>query len=228
MNTPEGVHASDATLATLVVYAYSLRTEDQVTGPDWLRTERFDVVAKMSAADIAEMQKLSSAEGTTRRALMMQALLADRFQLKAHAETKQVPVYELVVAKGGSKLIDAVTDPNPPLGKGQDGKVSTGIHFLKDTSIWQAYSMPSLAGFLSQPVARVGRPVLDKTGLTSTYDFPLNWSVYSAGQAVAAGGSPDDAPSIADALKDVGLKLQPATGPIDIIVIDHAEKPSPD
>jgi uncharacterized protein (TIGR03435 family) len=119
VNTPEGVHASDANLAMLVVYAYGLRTADQVTGPDWLRTEWFDVVAKMSAADIAEMQKLSSAESNARRALMMQALLADRFQLKAHPTTKQVPVYDLVVAKGSSKLIDAALTQTRPGERGR-------------------------------------------------------------------------------------------------------------
>jgi uncharacterized protein (TIGR03435 family) len=228
LNRPDGF-AGTVSLSLLVQYAYGLVTEDRISGvPDWAKDQWFDIQAKIGASDMAEMQKLGPAESNARRAQMMQTLLADRFKLKAHSSTKQVPAYELIVAKGGSKLIDAATDPNPPLGKGQDGKPSTGIHFLKDTSVWQAYSMKSLAGFLSQPVARVGRPVLDKTGLPGTYDFTINWSVYSAGQAVAAGGSPDDAPSIADALKDVGLRLQPATGPIDIIVIDHAEKPSPD
>jgi uncharacterized protein (TIGR03435 family) len=77
----------------------------------------------------------------------------------------------------------------------------------------------------------VGRPVLDKTGLTGTYDFPLNWSVYSARPAMpsAATGDasePDDATSIFGALKEIGLKLQPAAGPMETIVIDHVEKPS--
>jgi uncharacterized protein (TIGR03435 family) len=228
VDTPNGVHASDANLAMLVVYAYGLRTEDQVTGPDWAKTERYEVVAKMSAADIAEIQKMSNAEGTARRALMLQALLAERFQLKAHSETKMVPVYELVVAKGASKLKEAATDPNPPLGRGEDGKPHQGTKFLKDTSVWQAWSMENLAGFLSQPVVGVGRPVLDKTGLTTTYDFPINWSVYSAGAGAPLGSPEDNTASIFGALKEVGLQLHPATGPIDIIVIDHVEKPTAD
>jgi uncharacterized protein (TIGR03435 family) len=234
MNTPDGLRLSNANLAMLVVYAYGLRTDNQVAGgPDWTKTERFDVQAKMGAEDIANLQKLSFAEGTARRAPMMQALLADRFKLQAHAETKQVPVYELVVAKGASKLQDTATDPDPPLGKGEDGKPSSGIRWLKDTSLVQAYSMSSLAGFLSQPVAGVGRPVLDKTGLTGTYDFKLNWSVYSARPAMpsAAAADPaqsDDSTSIFSALKELGLKLQPATGPIETIIIDHVERPLAD
>jgi uncharacterized protein (TIGR03435 family) len=225
-DTPDGVHASDANLAMLVVYAYGLRTEDQVTGPDWLKTERYEVVAKMSATDIAEIKKMSNAEGTARRALMLQAVLAERFQLKAHSETKMVPVYELVVIKGASKLKDAATDPNPPLGRGEDGKPSMGIRWAKDTATVRAFSMTAWAGFLSQPVAGVGRPVLDKTGLTSTYDFPINWSVYSAGAGAPLGSPEDNTASIFGALKEVGLQLQPATGPVEYILIDNAEKPT--
>jgi len=222
-NTPDGVHASDANLAMLVVYAYGLRTEDQVTGPDWAKTERYEVVAKMSATDFAEMQKLSSAESTARRRLMMQTLLADRFKLKVHPEIKQVPVYELVVAKGTSKLIDSATDTNPKLDRGEDGKPRMGIQSMRVTSIVEGYSMTAWAGFLSQPVCKLGRPVLDKTGLTGTYDFPINWSVYMNDPAL-----PEDEGAIFDALKEVGLQLHPATGPIDTIVIDHVEKPTAD
>jgi uncharacterized protein (TIGR03435 family) len=213
-------------------YAYGLQTLDQVTGgPDWVKSDSFDVQAKMSDADVAEMKKLSAPESKKRSNLMLQTLLAERFKLKVHSETKQVPVYDLVVAKENSKLVDSTTDPNPPLGKGDDGKPHQGTKFLKDTSVWQAWSMENLAGFLSSPVSGAGRPVMDKTGLTGTYDFPLNWSVYSARPAMPTAttgeaAAPDDTTSIFGALKEVGLKLQPATGPIDIIVIDHVERPT--
>jgi uncharacterized protein (TIGR03435 family) len=216
------------TLSKLVQYAYSLPNEGQVSGaPDWAKSEWFDVQVKIGAADLAEMQKLSRAESDARRRLMMQALLAERFQLKAHSETKQVPVYELVVAKGGAKLKDAATDTDPNLKKGEDGKPLAGVFYRpKDTTL-VGYSMALLANFLSAPNTGVGRPVLDKTGRTGTYDFTLNWSVYSAGEAAAGGaGSADDAPSIFDALQGVGLKLQPATGPVESIVIEHVERPS--
>lgn len=222
MNTPDGVDGSAATLPLLIQYAYGLRTEDQVSGgPDWAKTDRFDVHAKMSEADIAAMDKLSPAEKTGRRALMFQALLAERFKLKTHSETKQIPVYDLVVAKGGSKLRDSATDSTPTLGVDKDGKPQTRIRSLKDTSIVQAYSMKAFADFLSQPAFRAGpgRPVLDKTGLTATYDFTLNWSLYMD-------GSPDNAGVIFDALREVGLKLQPSTGPVEMIVIDHVERPT--
>jgi len=128
----------------------------------------------MSETDISQMQKLSPTEAKTRRELMMQALLAERFKLKVHSETKQAPVYDLVVAKGGPKLKDAVTDANPPMGKGEDGRPRTGFNQATgSTEVAQGESTRALADFLSQPVSGLGRPVVDKTGLTGAYDFTL-------------------------------------------------------
>jgi uncharacterized protein (TIGR03435 family) len=153
---------------------------------------------------------------------MMQALLAERFKLKVHPAIKQLPVYELVLAKSASKLIDSATDTNPKLDRGEDGKPRMGIKVLSvNASIVEGYSMTAWAGFLSQPVCKLGRPVLDKTGLTGTYDFPINWSVYMNDPALQ-----EDEGAIFGALKEVGLQLHPATGPIDTLVIDHIEKPT--
>jgi uncharacterized protein (TIGR03435 family) len=229
-DTPDGVNAISATLQNLIHSAYGLRVYEQVSGgPDWAKADMFDMQAKMSEADAAEMKKLSSAEATTRRQMMLQSLLAERFKLKVHSETKQVPVYELVVAKSSPKLKDAATDTSDNLRKDKDGKPSTGILFLTDTSVAQGESMKSFAAFLSAPFTFVGRPVIDKTGLTGTYDFTLHWSVQPAHLVNGVGtySTPsDDAPSIFSALQEVGLKLQPSTGPIDVIVIDHVEHPT--
>ncbi len=184
----------------------------------------------MSVTDLAGFQKLGKDEQEQRREEMMKALLVERFHLTVHRGAKQVPVYELVVAKGGIKMKDAATDPAPPqLGKDDDGKPRVGIRWLKDTSIVQAYSMKSLADLLSMPAAQVGRPVLDKTGLASTYNFTLDWSIYSASAAARSGtGESDpanDVPTIFTALGDIGLKLQASTGSMQTIVIDHVEMP---
>jgi len=216
----------------LVQRAYGLRTSDQVSGaPKWATSDRFDVEAKMSEADVAVMAKLSPNEKTARRELMMQSLLAGRFKLKVHPETKQVPVYELVVAKGGPKLKDAATDSSGHIEKGEDGKPLAGfIQPLEDKTIAQGYSMKALADFLSQPFwSGLGRPVLDKTGLTGTYDFTFDWSpqlMRSLPGEKSIPASAEEAGPIFTALKEVGLKLQPATGPIDIVVIDHVEHPT--
>jgi uncharacterized protein (TIGR03435 family) len=219
---PDGFTGT-VTLYMLVQYAYGTLTEDQITGaPDWVKTDWFDIQAKMSATDFAETQKLSSDESNARRKLMMQALLAERFKLKVHPAIKQLPVYELVLAKSASKLIDSATDTNPKLDRGEDGKPRMGIKVLSvNASIVEGYSMTAWAGFLSQPVCKLGRPVLDKTGLTGTYDFPINWSVYMNDPALQ-----EDEGAIFGALKEVGLQLHPATGPIDTLVIDHIEKPT--
>jgi uncharacterized protein (TIGR03435 family) len=217
----------------LLVEAYGLRSEDQVSGlPDWARTDRFDIQARMSDADIAALPKLNPADSKARRHLMLQALLADRFHLKIHIVTKQVPVYDLIVAKGSPKLKDASTDTSGDLRKGGDGKpISSFMQFLKDKTIAQGTSMSGLANLLSAPMAQVGRPVIDKTGLTGAYNFTLDWSPQMAAILPGAVANPtpsDDSTSIFTALEDLGLKLQPSTGPIDTVVIDHVDHPTPD
>jgi uncharacterized protein (TIGR03435 family) len=161
---------------------------------------------------------------------MLQALLAERFKLKVHFETRQVPVFELVVAKGGPKLKDAVTDTSPDLRKDKDGKPLIGMFHTADTTVVQGQSMQPLANLMSMPFAFIGRPVIDKTGLTGTYDFTLHWSAQPLGQVVNGVASfvppAEDAPSIFTALQELGLKLQPASGPIEVIVIDHIEHPT--
>ena len=205
VNTPDGVKAT-ASLAMLVQYAYGLPTSNQIAGtPDWGAGTTFDVQAKMSAADIEAMGKMTPAEQKAFRASMMQTLLAERFKLKTHSESKPSPVYELVVAKGGPKFNAATS-------------ASQGIRFQRDTSKVMDYSMEAFAEFLSSPATRLGRPVIDKTGLTGKYDFDLNWSVYMT--------SPEDQGVIFGALGEVGLKLQSATDPVETVFIDHAEQPA--
>jgi uncharacterized protein (TIGR03435 family) len=231
-NHADGMEAAAQNLPELLCYAYgykSLRFDGQVTGlPDWAATQRYDIVAKIGAADMPAFQKLSSDEQQLRREAMLQSLLAERFHLTLHRGTKQIPVYEMVVAKGGIKMKDAATDPAPPqLGKDENGKPLSTFRWRDRTSIMQAYSMKSLADLLLIPAAFVGRPVLDKTGLTGTYNFTLDWSIYSAA-AAASTGPENNATSIFTALGELGLKLQPATSTVETIVVDHVEQPTPD
>jgi len=229
---PDGIEAASLNLPELLCYAFgykSLRFDGQITGlPDWAVSQKYDIVAKISAADITTFQKLNDDEKEQWVEAMLQKLLAERFSLTLHHGTKQIPVYEMVVAKGGIKMKDAATDPAPPqLGKGEDGKPLSTLRWSKDTTLMQAYSMKSLTNLLTMPAAQVGRPVLDKTGLTSTYNFKFDWSIYSAN--AAAGNSPtEDAPSIFTALGEIGLKLQPSTASFDTLIIDHVEKPTAD
>ena len=231
---PDGVEFAFQNLRGLIQYAYGskrLPLADQITGlPDWAKSQVYDIVAKMSAEDIAAFQKLDMASQQQSREAMMQAMLADRFQLKVARGTKPAPIFELVVGKGGPKMKDAADDPNPPIGKGEDGKVSRDLRWQKDTSLMQAYPMEALADLLSQPMSGLGRPVVNKTGLTGAYDFTFDWSVYSRSVHEMHGES--DAPAwdpvaaISHALAEIGLKLQPAMGTLDTISVQHVEMPS--
>lgn len=239
--TPDGIEGMNVTLAMLVRSAYSqagtMPTDDSVSGlPDWGKTQTYDVQGKMSGEDAATFKALSKDEQDVRRRQMLQSLLAERFQLKSHREQKQVPDYELVVAKGGPKLQPGAVDPNGP--KDRDGKPVAG-NFMRMTGPGkvqaQNFGMQQLANFLSQPMAGTGRLVVDKTGLTDKYNFSLEWAPdfslmqHPTGPMAAPPPPASDVtgPTIFTALQEqLGLKLQPGTGTIDVVVVDHVERPS--
>lgn len=187
-----------ATLMTLVSNAYELNYYQISGGPPWTTSAHFDIVAKADG-------DTSPTKDQVRQ--MLQALLAERFQLKVHRETKEMPVLELVVGKNGPKLSDP--DPSKP-GMRTMGN-ATGLHI----TAWQS-TMQQLAAQLSNTA---GRPVLDKTGLTGTYAYKMDFN-----PDVAA---PDSGiPSMSTAVQDqLGLRLEPQKAPIEILVIDSAEKP---
>jgi uncharacterized protein (TIGR03435 family) len=207
--------ATNATLKMLIGFAYDLREHQMAGGPSWLGSERYNIEAKADSAT-----PIPPASNNVTMRLMAQSLLAARFKLAVHRETKEEQVYELVVAKGGPKLkeaTDSAKGPQQGLGMGR-GKV-TGM----------AAATSLIARFLSE---QLGRSVIDKTGLTGKYDFTLTWTP-EFGQQFPGGDRPEappptdpNGPSIFTALQDeLGLKLESAKGPVDILVIDHAEKP---
>lgn len=169
---PERLTGRNATMKQLILYAYDVRNY-QVSGPGWLDTERYDLEAKSEGSASTEQMRL-----------MLRTLLADRFRLKAHRETKELPVYWLVVAKNGPKLRDEkegdalVKDGNlPPLRAGANGMFLRG-------------ELAQLAEVLSRPL---GRPVLDKTGIKGRYFFQLEWALdpgQTGGGAAADGRGP--------------------------------------
>ena len=227
-NTPDGIEGAFVTIPSLIQRAYGLRSTDQVSGgPDWAKNERFDIQAKIGEAAMAEMQKLNPAEAKARRETMLQALLVERFNLKVHSGTKQAPVFELVVAKGGSKLKDAVGADRP---LGRDGKpIASFSQATGSTMVAQGESTKALADLLSQPTSGLGRPVVNKTGLDGAYDFTLNWVPHWDRLLPGAGDGPasaEEVDALFEALQQIGLKLQPVTGPVEIVFIDHVERPS--
>lgn len=206
--TSDGFSASGIGLENLITTAYDLVMPDQIAGlPGWAHSDTFDIEAKMDEDTAAAMKKLAKPEFRLAYLSMMRSLLADRFQLKVHHETRELPVYNLVIAKGGSKLKEAAA--------GEKGSTSMSSRQMTATAI----EIHSLTFSLANDV---GRFVIDKTGLTGKYDFTVKWTPDDE-QATA-----DSGPDIFTALEEqLGLKLVPAKGPVDTIVVDRIEMPSP-
>ena len=139
------------------------------------------------------------------RMLMLQALLAERFKLAVHRETKELPIYTLVVGKGGPKF-RAVEDDGSATEIGSGGGHQIQAHHV---------SMKSLAATLQ---GSVGDTVVDATGLIGLYDINLDFNVDES--------KPDEGPTVFEAVQRVGLKLEARKGPVEVVVIDHVEKPS--
>jgi uncharacterized protein (TIGR03435 family) len=232
MAKPDGYAASNVSLKMLIQSAYGIR-EDLISGaPSWADPARFDIDAKVAGSDVDALKNLSQEQ----RRSTLQPLLADRFKLKVHTETKQLPVYELVLAKGGSKLKEAIPGDTYANGiKGPDGVGRGGMmRFGPGQLTAQAVPTTSLTNMLSQ---QLHRTVIDKTGLTGKYDLELSWTPDQGSDPMFKGPdssqqradtAPDSSgPSIFTALQEqLGLRLQSAKGPVETLVIDHVEMPS--
>jgi bla regulator protein blaR1 len=189
-------------------------------GPDWLRQDidQFEIQAKIEDSEYASMQKMTLAQQHERIALMEQSLLADRFKLKVHFETREMPVYAVVVAKGGAKL--------NPAKNGESSRISTVGN--AQASEMTAISV-TLEQFVHSPLltgAAGGRPVVDQTGLQGAFDFTLRWTPEQSG-ASAANEVGADAPSFFTAIREqLGLQLVASKASVEVIIIDHIEQPS--
>ncbi|MFZ0820814.1 MAG: M56 family metallopeptidase [Candidatus Acidiferrales bacterium] len=255
---PDGFRVKNLRLVQLLSFAYGAPSSDNPAGfrpdqfwyiPDWANSARFDVEAKMDASVADALNKLNPDQRKIARAHMLQALLADRFKLVLHRETRNLPIYLLVIAKNGPKLkeppsgetyptIGDPDHPNPNLPRTMAGMMGMGggsEGTLKITSYGAPF--PNFAKMLSGPL---WHNIVDKTGLTGKYDFTLQWTPDGASAPAAGGGDgaqsgtgvpsvsePSSWPSIFTAIQQqLGLKLEPAKGPVEIIVIDHVERPS--
>lgn len=191
---------------------------DNVAG--WVHDENFEVEAKMDSAVLEALRKLSPQDQTLARQHMLQTTLQDRFKLAVHAEPREVDGYDLVIGKNGPKFKAAqtgVADSAPDRG--------LAVSTTSDGAVqWDAHDT-ELSPMLTQLAYEVGKPVWDKTGLTGRYDFTVRFA--SERTMNPSGPAQDTAPLIKTALQDqLGLKLVPAKGNLDYIVIDHVEKPT--
>lgn len=198
-------------LKTLIFIAYNLRSGEQLQGlPKWGGADRWDIQAKIDGEAVPELRTLGRGQRTEEHRLLLRDLLARRFGLKVHHETRKLPIYELVVAKSGLKLKAAAASD-------KGGGWSWGNGTFKGTDV----GVDALSYSLSS-IDDVGRMVENKTGLTSRYDIEMKWTPQGKQEAA------DSGPSIFTALEEqLGLKLVSAKGPVDVIVVDHVEQPSP-
>jgi uncharacterized protein (TIGR03435 family) len=195
--------------------AYGVRDFQIQGGPNWLSSDRYDIIAK-NASDDASARTLPRNERIKQSQQRLQGLLAERFQLKLHRETRDLQEYALLIGKNGAKLQE-IKDL-PEYGISSSCGRMTGTRTL----------MTGLAVYLAR---ELGRPVVDRTGLTGKYNFQLTYTPDSgscsrpADPSDPAAANPGDGPSIFTALQEqLGLKLESIKGPVEVIVVDHAEK----
>jgi uncharacterized protein (TIGR03435 family) len=204
-----GYKGEGVSLKVMLSVMYRVPLRQIVGGPDWLNDERFDVQA------ITE-----TPYSTDDLHLMFQNLLADRFHLRIHKETKLAPAYVLTIAKSGLKMAEspAAHDHNIPITNGGNNEF-----------IGNSVRMGFFCWWLGLRLQNDQRPVIDQTGLSGAYDFKLSFRPQLAPNASMDTNSPeqDNRPSIFDALKDqLGLVLTPQKGPVETLVIDSVERPT--
>ncbi|HEV2644996.1 MAG TPA: TIGR03435 family protein [Acidobacteriaceae bacterium] len=214
--TEDGFSADAGPLEYLIRNAYNITRDHSIRGlPAWGAADYYVVSAKVADSDLPEWKTYTIGQ----RRQVLQQLLADRFHLILHPETVQIPIYSLIVAKGGPKM-QQVTPPVPGSRGGIEAR-SPGVF------VGRYVILDRLVTLLSSS-AGLDRQVFDNTGLTGNYDFTLTYE--PMGHASASLDSASEAqarPSIFTALQEqLGLKLQPTTGPLDTLVIDHVERPS--
>ncbi len=196
--------------------AYGVPDDQILGGPDWLNTEGYDVDAKMGKSVVDEMQKRGRRYGVSGRTLMFQKLLSERFRLSFHRETKDLPVYALVVAANGPEIQPAKPGDTYPNGiKNPDGS-PMGANILSAEEgklVGQGIPIARLVKELS--LYYLHRTVLDKSGLTDKYDLTLQWTPEESQAAI-----------LAAVQEQLGLKLESKNAPIEVLVVDHAENPS--
>jgi len=256
-NQPGGrFTATNVPVRPLIQNAYRLQSFQLVGGPAWLDTERFDIVAKGSgdlAAPLSPVFGVQQSNDPTPMQFAMRALLADRFKLVVHHETRELPIYALVLARTDKKLgpgihpsgvdcaalaaargrVGAPPPGPPPL----DQRPVCGMRMGFGNLSVGGMSLSQLASALS---GSLGRTVLDQTGLVGAFDVDLTWTPDQMPQR--APGTPGDqpvtvngitvdpnGPSVFTALQEqLGLKLDSTKGPMEVLVIDSAERPTED
>jgi uncharacterized protein (TIGR03435 family) len=192
---------ADTSLVDLMMFAYGVHSLQIVDGPEWLRTKKFDVVVQPSLPGRPSSAQMRS---------IIQELLADRFKLAFQHAQRELPVYRIVMAKGGPKLT--------PTTKEERGTNTAAIGFGEGMMAVNNATLGEFAS-LMQRYVRLDRPIMDHTGIAGRYDFKLSWTPDFSQY--------ENAPSLYTAMQEqLGLKLEAVKEPADVLVIDHVEQPS--
>lgn len=199
----------------LIQYAYNLPKSQILSGPPWLNSAMYDIDAKSDPTQDARLKAMSSQDAAQQKRLMVQALLADRFALVTHHETPELPIYNLVLTKDGPKFKPSTLNGTA---------INTGR-----SSMHIAGSDDTIALLARELAQSQGRVVVNKTGLTGRYDLTLRWTPDDAPPPLLNGApDPNAPPGLFTAIQEqLGLKLESTKGPVDVLVIDKIEQPSP-
>lgn len=208
--------ARNHTLTTLIAAAYNLNPRNVAGGPKWANLDRFDILAKTPGEVRPNLDEQMG---------MLRRLLSDRFSLTFHLEQRSMPAYALMVDKGGPKLKQSDPSANMP------AQGPPPLIFVVSRELVRLPGRSATMGELASVLQRAAldRPVLDRTGLTSRFDFDLEFTPDDSVFGGALGKGPDNPPQpgLFTALRqELGLRLVAVRGPVNVLVIDHAEHPS--
>jgi len=213
----DGIKIANMPLEKIIGWAYGISIRDQIAGlPDRMGGERYDITAKVAEADLATFRRVVD---PVQRTPMLQKILQDRFDMRFHYETRDLPGYALVLGKDGSRMteIQPLIGPN---GMKDGGGRQAGPGLIR------SMGMPMLP-LVRQLTIELGRVVVDKTGLTGYYNFTLKWTPDQSPATPGADGGDSSGPSIFTAIQEqLGLKLVPEKIPASILVIDQIKEPT--
>ncbi len=199
-------------LVDLMMFAYGVHPSQIADGPEWMTAEKFDVVVQPN---------MPGRPSTAQMRSIVQQLLADRFKLAFHHAQRELPVYRIVTAKGGPRLT--------PSTKEEQGNNTAAIGITPGLMTVINATLSEFAS-LMQRYVRLDRPIMDRTGIAGKYDYKLSWTPDFSqfdGNPPGPARNDENAPTLYTAIQEqLGLKLEAAKEPADVLVIDHVERPS--
>ena len=232
---PGRMRITNTPLRFILEYAFELRRHQLLGLPEWADSVGFDITATFPADPLRTEDD---------RRAMLRTLLADRFALKTHRETREIPIYALVMARKdgalGPRLVRSTIDceqwiaeKRPRIGAESPSPVAPSgkrpVCQMTATKSFITAGTQTMQQFTNVLQALTGRPVADRTGLTGTFDFDLQWTSGLVAPAPGASPPPDDGPSIFAALQEqLGLRLEPGRDRFDVVIVDAVQRPTPD